>query len=327
VVDWSCLQDPRLREVIERALDHVKKLEAEGKSWRDFELHEIQTNWWDARRLVYDYGIFKITYKSSSHTFYAFAVPIEEVEAKLREVKAVPKEFKPTAVPDELRVPDHPSKLFDLIEGYDDYKWLVWKALVKWAKGGRPAHFLLSGPPATAKTMFLECIEAKVGRTIYVAGEAARRGGFVERVIEGYARWGDRWILEVDELDKLDADAMKTVYNLMEGRLDVAVHGKQVQDRVDVLVIATTNQYWRIPEALRSRFGKPLEFAYYNQEQYVKAVIKALENEGVPRHLAEAIAEKTAKLGVRDPRVARQVARLVDSEEEVDDVLRAFGYK
>jgi Holliday junction resolvasome RuvABC ATP-dependent DNA helicase subunit len=64
------------------------------------------------------------------------------------------------------------------------------------------------------------------------------------------------------------------------------------------MVIASTNQYWRLPETLRSRFGKPLEFYTYNQEQYIKAVIKALKIEEINEDLAKIIAEKTASLGM-----------------------------
>jgi len=318
-VNWACLENPKLRDYVVRALNHVKQLIAENKSWRDFELSDIGAPWWDFRKLVYDCGIFKITYKSSKHTFYTFTVPLEEVEAALNKYTAEKKEVE---VSDVLKVPDSPEELFSEIEGYDEYKWILWKALKKWVEGGLPAHFLLSGPPATAKTMFLECIEKRVGRTMYVAGEVARRGGFVERIIEGYNRWGKKWILEVDELDKLDADAVKTLYNLMEGRLDVAIAGKQVSDDVNIMVIASTNQYWRIPEMLQSRFGKPLEFQTYNTDQYIKATIKALKLEGVNEQLAKVIAEKTAQYGIRDVRVARQVARLVDSADEVDKVLK-----
>ena len=323
--DWSCLQDAKYREIIERAYNYVKRLESEGKSWRDFELTDIGVQYWDFRKLVYNYNIFKITYHSSNHTFYAFTVPLEEVEKMLKS-SIVVEEKK---VEEKLNITlSEPQELFAMIEGYDDYKWLIWKGLKKWIEGGKPAHFILAGSPATAKTMFLEIIEKKIGRTMYIAGEVARRGGFIERVIEGYGKWGKKWILEVDEIDKLDSDALKTIYNLMEGRLDIAISGKQIRDNdVSIMVIASTNQYWRLPETLRSRFGKPLEFYTYNQEQYIKAVIKALKIENVNEDLAKIIAEKTASLGIRDVRIARQIARIVDNADEIDRVLKSMGYK
>ena len=325
--DWSCLNNPKYKEIIEKAYNHVKKLEAEGKSWRDFELAEIGVAFWDFRKLVYEYNIFKITYHSNKHTFYAFNVPLEEVEKILKGYTTILEEETKVEEKEEIVVPE-PNELFSAIEGYDDYKWLIWKGLKKWIEGGKPAHFILAGSPATAKTMFLEIIEKKIGRTMYIAGEVARRGGFVERILEGYNKWGKKWIIEVDEIDKLDSDALKTIYNLMEGRLDIAIAGKQLKDNnVSIMVIASTNQYYRLPEALRSRFGKPLEFYVYNQEQYIKAVMKSLQNEGVNENLAKSIAEKTASIGIRDVRIARQIARIVDNEEEIDKVLNIMGYK
>jgi len=62
-VDWGFLGEPKYREIVERALNHVKKLKAEGKTWEDFELHEIKATWWDVRELVYKYKVFDISYK------------------------------------------------------------------------------------------------------------------------------------------------------------------------------------------------------------------------------------------------------------------------
>ena len=328
MVDWTFLYNPKLREIVKRALEYVKKLKAEGKSWEDFELADIGAQWWDVRKLVYDYGIFKITYKSSRHTFYAFAVPIEEVEKMLRKFEVSPDKWGEPKE-GEIKVPDSPEELFGVIEGYDDYKWIIWKGLKKWAKGGKPPHFLLVGPPSTAKTLFLECIENKVGRTIYVAGESARRGGFVERILEGFNRWGKAWILEVDEIGRLDSDALKTLHNLMEYRLDIPVSGKQISVKnVRIMVIATSNTLYNVPETIRSRFGQPLVFSAYSEEQYIRAAVKALtELEGIPKELAQEIAVKTAKMGIRDVRVARQIALIVDSKDEIDKAIKILFKK
>jgi len=47
------------------------------------------STWWDVRELVYKYKVFDISYKSRSHTFYKFAVPIDEVERRLNEYQLV----------------------------------------------------------------------------------------------------------------------------------------------------------------------------------------------------------------------------------------------
>jgi hypothetical protein len=323
--DWSCLRNPKLRNIVEKAYNYVMEQKAKGYQYLGFETGDIGVPFWDFRKLVYDYNIFKVIYHSSRHTDYFFTVPLEEVEKKLKEYSAGHEEV---GSGEKLNITlSEPQELFAMIEVYDDYKWLIWKGLKKWIEGGKPAHFILAGSPATAKTMFLEIIEKKIGRTMYIAGEVARRGGFIERVIEGYGKWGKKWILEVDEIDKLDSDALKTIYNLMEGRLDIAVSGKQIRDNdVSIMVIASTNQYWRLPETLRSRFGKPLEFYTYNQEQYIKAVIKALKIENINEDLAKNIADKTASLGIRDVRIARQIARIVDNADEIDRVLKSMGY-
>ena len=322
------LQDKKLRKTLERIVKKESELRQKyptQSSWWDWEIGDIGVEPWHVLKLV-RMGIVERTYASRSHKYYRL-VDYELTRQLLSKPTKHLKKRLDTIMEDKnlcKPVPKSYEELFDVVVGYDDYKWLVWKALKKWERGHKPAHFLLTGPPATGKTIFVECIEKKIGCCVYVAAESARRGGFVERILDAYNTYGRKFILIVDELDKMDSEAMKILHNLMEYRLNITVHGKMIDDdKMRVMIIATTNQLHRVPEAIRSRFGNPLHFTYYDREQYIEVVKRVLTTfEGVSKELAEYIAVKTADMGIRDPRAARQIAQSVDTKEEVDKAIK-----
>ncbi len=296
--------------------------------WRVWEVGDVGVPPWVVMKLLH-FGIVERTYASSSHRYYRLV--------DRATVKRVLQEFERGGKPSEgagrvvlkthtdlkpIKLP-RPEEMFHLVVGYDDYKWIMWKGIRKWLKGSKPAHFLLVGDPATGKTIFVQCLEKHLPNTVYVAGETARRGGFVERIVEGYRRYGKAFILMIDEVDKLDSDAVKTLHNLMEGVLDVPVSGKQLTVKgMRVMVIATSNRPEKIPESIMSRFGKPLVFKAYGRDEFIEVSRRVLRDEGLDEALAEKIATKLAELGVRDPRVARQVGRIVEDEEDVERAIR-----
>ena len=84
--------------------------------------------------------LLNITFSSHSATHYKIADP-----ALVREA------IQAMSEPAPLVEHEMPDDLFDSIVGYPDVKTLVRYAL----EAEKPAHLLLSGPPASAKTMFL----------------------------------------------------------------------------------------------------------------------------------------------------------------------------
>jgi len=316
-----------LKKIIAKEEELDKKY-PNNPDWRVWEVGDVGVPPWIVMKLLH-FGIVERTYSSASHKYYRLV--------DRSAVKRILKEFDQGGKPTEdaksvvskthtdlksFKLPS-PEEMFHLVVGYDDYKWIIWKGIKKWLKGSKPAHFLLVGDPATGKTIFVQCLEKYLPNTVYVAGETARRGGFVERIVEGYRRYGKAFILMIDEVDKLDSDAVKTLHNLMEGVLDVPVSGKQLTVRdMRVMVIATSNRPDKIPESIMSRFGEPLVFKAYDKDEFVEVSKRVLKDEGLNSRLAERIAVKLAELGVRDPRVARQVGRIVEDEEDVEKAIR-----
>jgi len=309
MVDWSFLSNPRLRGIVERALQHVKRLEAEGKTWRDFELHDIRADWWDVRKLVYDYEVFEITYKSKSHTFYKFAVPVEEVEKRLNEYKAV--EESSIELSEERKVSDIPPDFWETVEGYDDIKEIFLASL-----RAEPVHILLVGPPGTAKSLMLMEVERLAG-SVFITGGSSTKVGIRDLLLDRKPR-----ILIIDEIDKIsNADDISVLLTLMEsGRVIVTKHKEHREERMKTWVFAAANTTKRMPPELLDRFQifylKP-----YDSETLKRVIVKCLtRRESIDEELAKYIAEKIVSHNstVRD---AIRLARLARNKEEVDKYL------
>jgi MoxR-like ATPases len=309
MVNWSFLEDPKLRAIVERALEHVKKLKESGKPWDDFEAHEILADWWDLRKLVYEYNIFKITYKSRSHTYYKFAIPIEEVEKKLNEYRLVTSDV---TISEDNKTIEIPPDFWDVIEGYDDIKEVFLASI----KAREPVHILLIGPPGTAKSLMLMEVERLKGSVFITAGTATKVG-IRDILLEKRPRF-----LIIDELDKIsNPDDVSVLLTLMEsGRVIVAKHKEHRVEYMKTWVFAAANTARRLPAELLDRFQK-FYLRPYDNETLKRVIVKCLtKREGVDNELAEYIAIKTISINgtVRD---AIRIARMANSKEDVDKLV------
>jgi len=308
-VDWSFIGEPKYREIVERALNHVKKLKAEGKTWEDFELHEIKATWWDVRELVYKYNVFEISYKSRSHTFYKFAVPIDEVEKRLKEYSAVSEPIV-SGQGGQVEKVEIPPDFWATIEGYDDIKQIFLASI----KAKKPVHILLIGPPGTAKSLMLMEIERLPG-SIFITGGTTTKVGLRDILMDKKPRF-----LIIDELDKISSpDDISVLLTLMEsGRVIVAKHKEHREERMKTWIFAAANTTRHMPPELLDRFQK-FYLRPYDDETLKRVIVKALTTyEKADKELAQYIAEKIVMVNgtVRD---AIRIARLASSKEEVDN--------
>jgi ATP-dependent protease Clp ATPase subunit len=83
--------------------------------------------------------------------------------------------------------------LFDEIYGYDNIKRLFGMAL----DSIHPSSILLSGPPASAKTLFLQSL-MKLQNSYFIDCSNATKSGLVDYIFENKPKY-----LLLDELDKL----------------------------------------------------------------------------------------------------------------------------
>jgi len=303
------LNDPILRKAVVKALEHVKKLREKGRPWQDFELVEIGVPYHVFRKLVYEHGLFEVTYHSNKHTFYKFKVPVEEVEARLNEYDMAE---STATIPEEAKEAKIPDDFWATVEGYEDIKEVFLASL----KADNPVHILLVGDPATGKSAMLMEVERLAG-SVFVTAGSATAVGLRDILVDRRPKY-----LIIDELDKIrDPKDLSVLLTLMEtGRVIVVKHRERREEHMKTWVFAACNTAKGLPPELLDRF-LVFHLKPYDRETLKRVIVKTLTmREGVARDLADYIAEKVANIygSVRD---AVKLARLAKTKEDVDKFL------
>jgi holliday junction DNA helicase RuvB len=124
------------------------------------------------------------------------------------------------------------SALFNHIIGYNDVKRLFRMAL----DSDEQSHILLSGPPASAKTMFLESL-SKLKSSYFVDGSRTTKSGLIDCLFLNSPKY-----LLIDEIDKMSTKDQAMLLNLMEtGIVSETKHNKTRIAHMKTSVFATSN--------------------------------------------------------------------------------------
>ncbi len=135
--------------------------------------------------------------------------------------------------------------LFNNVYGCDDVKRLFRMAL----ESNHNSSILLIGPPASAKTLFLQSL-MKLKRSHFIDCSNASKSGVIDYVFVNKPKY-----LLLDELDKLSRKDQTFLLNLMEtGIVSETKFGKTLKIEMKTSVIATSNNVEKIIEPLQSRF-------------------------------------------------------------------------
>ena len=179
--------NPEIRRVVAKALE----LEEEGASntyYLGWEWHEIPVALPKLKVLVEE-EIVKINYRSRSTTTY--------MDLARQALEAIGD--------GEVEADQIPADLFDYIVGHDEVKHWLSKSLAS----PEPVHILLAGPPATAKSLFLEALGDLPGAH-YALGSSNSRAGIADFLINFQPR-----CLNIDELDKMKTEDCSVSLALM----------------------------------------------------------------------------------------------------------------
>jgi Holliday junction DNA helicase RuvB len=121
------------------------------------------------------------------------------------------KKHKPQAESEQvlnLGVRERALKVFSKIEGLDDIKEMMLRAL----ESPERAHTLLTGPPASAKSLFMLEIEKFMRSKVYFAEGAATTKAGIQRFI---AENQDKEIIIIDEIDKMQMRHQEGLLTMM----------------------------------------------------------------------------------------------------------------
>jgi Holliday junction DNA helicase RuvB len=195
--------------------------------------------------------------------------------------------------------------LFDDIIGYNNIKRLFRLVL----DSHEETHILLSGPPASAKTMFLESLR-ELKSSYFVDGVSTTKSGLIDCLFLNNPKY-----LLIDEIDKMSSKDQAMLLNLMEtGIVSETKHNKTRTAHMKTSVLATSNNVSDIITPLQSRFFV-VELTPYTYEQFYQISVHILtKGHKVSINIAEDIADKVwaSSRNIRDCARIGRMARSVD---------------
>jgi Holliday junction DNA helicase RuvB len=293
------LKDPDIIESLKRIITYEEETEAEHGHAFHWDWQEVAVPWQIIRKLLLA-GFLEVI--GGIHKAYLLK-DRQTVKQLIQQAEATMEE----EAQERLEVPEN---LFSPILGYDDVKELIKKSL----EGEKPTGFLLVGPVATAKSLFLEELN-RIRGSSYHLGSTATKAGLTQFLLEAKPK-----ILLIDEFDKMKREDYAALLSLMEsGKVVETKFGRRSEEYMNVWVFASCNNLRGIPPENISRF-RPYVFHFreYTVEEFKKVVKMFLvERESVDPNLANYIAEKVSAY-TRDVRAARGLARLCRNKEDVD---------
>jgi Holliday junction DNA helicase RuvB len=204
------------------------------------------------------------------------------------------------------------SGLFNDIIGYNDVKRLFRMGL----DSDEQSHILLSGPPASAKTMFLESL-SKLKSSYFIDGTTTTKSGLIDCLFLNNPKY-----LLIDEIDKMSTKDQAMLLNLMEtGIVSETKHNKNRTANMKTSVFATSNNVRNIITPLQSRFFV-VELAPYTYEQFYQISVHLLtQGHKVSIDIAKNISDKVWA----NSRKIRDCVRIGRMAKSVDDIQFLVG--
>jgi holliday junction DNA helicase RuvB len=205
------------------------------------------------------------------------------------------------------------DKIFEDVVGYDDIKRVFRMAL----KSDEPVHVLLVGPPASAKTIFLEALLHKLGnnQAYFAIGSSSTKAGVLNMLFIKEPKY-----LMLDEIDKMSASDQASLLGLMEtGELVETKVGKTRSVKLKTWVFATANTTTKLSKPLLTRF-MVFSLKPYTYEDFEEVTVHVLGRRyNVKMDLAIVIASAVwHKMGTPNIRQCIKIAKMTKKKEDVD---------
>jgi len=295
-----------LREAIqvERNGEERYKQEGYGKyyGWEWFSVHTPVPT---LHKMVHE-KILDITLSTRSGTHFRLREPglVLEVIKALEEPAL---QLPPSIIPEDL---------FNIIVGHDNIKTLVRYAI----DAERAVHLLFTGPPASAKTLFLMEL-ARLPDSYYCLAQTTSQAGLANLLFTYQPQF-----LLIDEIDRLTGEHVGVLNSLMAtGIISESKYGKTRAMELPTKVFAAGIRVRMLPKDFMSRFTK-LRFDPYLEPEFISVSARVLTSmEGTSEELAEEIARSVwAKNELSsDVRQCVQIARLCRGDpEKAQEILK-----
>lgn len=276
-------EKPKYRDAIESIVNYEEEQEEQGyladkyEKQAVWEYGDVAVNPNRLQKLV-EVGLIEKVLDTNSTTKYSLCKP-EVAQSVLEELDQV--ESGEEALHEFPDTTESIDGLFDEVVGFEEAKWLIKRGMTT----DDITNFLLVGPPGSAKTVFLLCIE-ELESSSYIFGPEASSSGFTEKMFEEKPKY-----LLIDEMDDMPKGAQQSMSSYMEtGIVSQTKYGKDREMKTNAKTFAAANSTSPILDHIQNRF-LTLEFDPYAQGEFIDVCVHILpDREGVSREEAETIA-------------------------------------
>jgi Holliday junction DNA helicase RuvB len=204
------------------------------------------------------------------------------------------------------------EKFFSNVIGYPEIKKLLLRAIIS----KEPVNVLLTGPPASSKSVFLLDMLQGLEDAYFIDAVGASGAGIIDHLFNNNTKY-----LLIDEIDKLKKNDQAALLNVMETGIisETKLKGKTRQKKMKLSIFATSNNVERLSGSLRSRF-MVLHLEDYTYEEFREIVGRLLKK----RYDMEPEVSEKISFGVwnymksKDVRDAIKIAKLTKSSSDID---------
>lgn len=207
--------------------------------------------------------------------------------------------------------------LFEEIWGFSDIKALFRRAI----SSEKQIHILLVGPPASAKSLFMENL-MKLEDSFFTLGSQSTKAGMVDALFEKRPRF-----LVVDEIGEMSEKDQTVLLSLMEGgTVSETKYRRSRETNLKTSVFATAYSTDNLLAPLLTRFSV-LHLKPYSFEEFQEITRMVLYKEdGIEPDIADEIAHivwtKMNSRNIRDcVRLSRMANNSMDDLNQIVDTL------
>ena len=200
-------------------------------------------------------------------------------------------------------------EIFNDIVGYDDIKKLFIMAI----NSIEPIHIILTGPPASAKTIFMRCLLA-LPNSYFVDGSNMSKPGLIDYIFNNNIKY-----LLIDEIDKISPKDQTVFLNLMEtGIVSETKFNKTRKIETKISIFATCNDLSKIIHPIRSRFLS-LILKGYSYKEFHQIVTQLLSKRSINQKIIDEVVY-TVWYNIKSKNI-RDCIKIAQMAKSVDDIL------